>query len=221
MYFAYKLNKPSDYIQPFHTSVPNLNQSIVPCPVLTVASCPHRDFSGDRQSGLVFWSLEVFSTFCCDPHSERISCRQWSKSRCILEFPCFFYDPVYVGNLISGSSAFSQSRLYIWKFSVYVLLNLSLKDFECNLASKGNECNCIVILTFFGIAFLWDWNENWLFPVLGSLLSFPNFQICWHNECSTLTASSFKIWNSSAGILSPPPALFIGVLHFTLQDVFL
>ena len=48
----------------------------------------------------------------------------------------------------------------------------------------------------------WDWNENWPFPVLWSLLS---FQICWHIECSTLAASFFRIWNSSSGI--PPPSL--------------
>ena len=47
-----------------------------------------------------------------------------------LEFPCLFYDPAYVGNLISGSSAFSKSTLYIWKFLVHVLLKPSLKDFE-------------------------------------------------------------------------------------------
>ena len=52
-----------------------------------------------------------------------------------LEFPCFFYDPVDVGNLISGSSAFSKSSLYIWKFSVHILLKSSLKDFEHYLAS--------------------------------------------------------------------------------------
>ena len=52
-----------------------------------------------------------------------------------LEFPCFFYDPVDVGNLIFGSSAFSKSNLYIWKFSVHVLLKPSLKDFEHCLAS--------------------------------------------------------------------------------------
>ena len=39
------------------------------------------------------------------------------------------------------------------------------------------------------------------------------FQICWHIECSTFTASSFRIWNSSAGILSPPQALFILMIH--------
>ena len=52
-----------------------------------------------------------------------------------LEFSCFFYDPVDVGNLISGSSAFSESSLYIWKFSVNVMLKPSLKDFEHYLAS--------------------------------------------------------------------------------------
>ena len=50
------------------------------------------------------------------------------------ESPCFFYDPAYVGNLISGSSAFSKSSLYIWKFSVHVMLKPSLKDFEYQLA---------------------------------------------------------------------------------------
>ena len=49
-----------------------------------------------------------------------------------LEFPCVFYDPMDVGNLISGSSAFSKSSLYIWKFSVYLLLKTSLNDFEHN-----------------------------------------------------------------------------------------
>ena len=52
-----------------------------------------------------------------------------------LELPCFLHDPVIAGNLISGSSAFSRSSLYIWKFLVHVLLKSSLKDFEYNLAS--------------------------------------------------------------------------------------
>ena len=51
-----------------------------------------------------------------------------------LKFPCFFYDPEYVGNLRSGSSAFSRSSLYIWKFSIHILLKSSLNDFEHNLA---------------------------------------------------------------------------------------
>ena len=52
-----------------------------------------------------------------------------------LELSCFFHDPVYVGNLISGSSAFSKTSLDIWKFSVHVLLKPSLKDLEHNFAS--------------------------------------------------------------------------------------
>ena len=51
------------------------------------------------------------------------------------EFSCFLYDPVDVGNLISGSSALSKSSLYIGKFLVHILLNPSLKDFEHYLAS--------------------------------------------------------------------------------------
>ena len=50
-------------------------------------------------------------------------------------FPYFLYDPLDVDNLISGSSAFSKSSLYSWKFSVHVLLKPSLKDFEHCLAN--------------------------------------------------------------------------------------
>ena len=52
-----------------------------------------------------------------------------------LKFPCFFYDPTDVGNLIFGSSVFSKSSLYIWKLSIHILLKPSLRDFEHNLAS--------------------------------------------------------------------------------------
>jgi len=51
-----------------------------------------------------------------------------------LELSCFLHDPTNVGSLISGSSAFSKPSLYIWKFSVHILLKPSLKDFEHNLA---------------------------------------------------------------------------------------
>ena len=47
-----------------------------------------------------------------------------------LEFSCFFYDPTDVGNLISGSPDFSNSNLYIWKFSIHVLLKPDLENFE-------------------------------------------------------------------------------------------
>ena len=52
-----------------------------------------------------------------------------------LELSCFFYDPMEIGNFISGSSAFSKSSLYIWKFSIHVLLKPSLEKFEHYFAS--------------------------------------------------------------------------------------
>ena len=81
-----------------------------------------------------------------------------------LELSCFFDDPTDVSNLISGSSAFSKSSLNIWKFTVHVLLKPGLENFEHYFASMWDEYNCAVVWAFFGIAFLWDWNENWPFP---------------------------------------------------------
>ena len=95
-----------------------------------------------------------------------------------LELSCFFDDPADVGNLIFGSSAFSKFSLNIWKYSVHVLLKPRLENFEHYFASVWDECNCAVVWTFFNIAFLWDWNENWLFPVLCPMLSCPNLLAC-------------------------------------------
>ena len=96
-----------------------------------------------------------------------------------LEFFCFLCDPRNVGNFISGSSAFSKPRLYILKFSVHVLLKPSLKDSEHNLTRMLNEHNCMIVWTFFGIALLWDWNENCCFLALWPQLSFPNLLTYW------------------------------------------
>ena len=89
-----------------------------------------------------------------------------------LALSCFFNEWIDVGNLISGSSAFSKSSLNIWKFTVHVLLKPGLENFEHYFTSVWDECNCVV--AFFSTAFLWDWNENWPFSVLWPLLSFPN-----------------------------------------------
>ena len=76
------------------------------------------------------------------------------------ELSCFFHDPADVGNLIPGSSAFSKTSLNIREFMVHVLLKPGLENFEHYFASVLDECNCVVVGTFFGMAFLWDWNEN-------------------------------------------------------------
>ena len=96
-----------------------------------------------------------------------------------LELSCFFDDPVDVGNLISGSSAFPKISLNIWKFMLHVLLKHDLEKFERYFTRMWDECNGMVVWTFLGIAFLWDWNENWPFPVLWPLLSFPNLLPYW------------------------------------------
>ena len=132
-----------------------------------------------------------------------------AKVDVFLEFSCFSCDPVDIGNLVSSFSAFSKSGLNIWKFSVHVVLKPGLENFEHYFTSMLDECNCVIVWTFFGIAFLWDWNENWPFPVLWPMLSFPNLLAF---ECSTFTASSSRIWNSSARIPSPPLALFVVML---------
>ena len=96
-----------------------------------------------------------------------------------LELSWFFDDPTDVGNLISGSSAFSKYNLNIWKFSVHILLKPGLQNFELYFASMWGKCNYALVWTLFGLAFLRDWNENWPFPVLWPLLSFPNLLAYW------------------------------------------
>ena len=173
MYFAYKLNKQGDNIQPWCIPFPIWNQSVVPCPVLTVASWPAYGFlkrqvrwSGIPISFRIFHSLlwSTQSVFGIVNKAEIV----------FLELSCFFDNPVDVGYLISGSSAFSKTSLNIWKFMVHVLLKPGLENFKYHFTSMWDECNCVVVWAFFGIAFLWDWNENWPFPVLWPLLSFQN-----------------------------------------------
>ena len=155
---------------PWHTPCPIWNQSVVPCMVLTVASWPTYKFIRRqvRWSGIPI--SKNFPQFVMIHAVKRFSVVNEAEVDVFLEFTYFLHDPVNVGKLISGSSAFSKPSLYIWKFSLQVLLKPCLKDFEHNLASMWNEHNC----TFFGTALLWDWNENWTFPVLWPLLSFPN-----------------------------------------------
>ena len=164
-----------------------------------------------QEAGQVVWDSHLFHNF---PQLRWSTVKGFGivnngEVNVFLELSCFINDPVDVGNLISGSSAFAKSSLNISKFMVHILLMPGLENFEHYFASVRDECNSAVLWTFFGIAFLWDWNENWPFPVLWPLLSFPDY---WHIECSTFTASSFRIWNSSIVIPSPPLALFIVML---------
>ena len=77
-----------------------------------------------------------------------------------LKFSCFFYNPVNVGNLISSSSSFSKPSLDIWKFLVHIMLKPSMQDFKHDLTSMGDECNCLMVSTFFGTTLLGNWDED-------------------------------------------------------------
>ena len=175
---AYKLNKQGDNIQPWCTPFPIWNQSVVPCPVLTVASWPAYRFLRRqvRGSGIPI-SLRIFQFVVIHTVKDFDVVNKAEVD--VFLGTLIFDDPTDVGNLISGSSAFSRTSLDIWKFMVHVLLKPGLENFEDYFASMWDECNCVLVWAFFGIAFLWDWNENWPFPVLRPLLSFPNLLAYW------------------------------------------
>jgi len=89
----------------------------------------HIGFSRGRSGGVVFPSLEEFSTVYCDPH-KGFGIVSKAEIDVFLELSCFFHDPADVGNLVSGSSAFSKTSLNIRKFTVHVLLKPGLDNFK-------------------------------------------------------------------------------------------
>ena len=155
------------YSQSCCTPFPNLNQSDVLCPVLAVASWPAYRFLRRqvRRSGIPI-SFRIFQFVVTHP-VKGFSIVNEAEVDIFLEFPCFLYDPANVGNLISGSSAFSKSILYLWKFLIHILFKPRLKDFEHHLASMLNECSCTVVWTFFGIALLRDGMKTDIFQSCG------------------------------------------------------
>ena len=163
MYSACKLNKQSYSIQPWRIPFPIWNQSVVPCLVLTIASWPAYRFSRRqvRWSGIPK-SLRIFHSLLWCTQSKALH-SQWNRSRCLSGI---LYDKIHAGIFISVSFAFSKSSSNIWKFSVHVLLKPSLENFEHYFAGVWDECSSALVWTFFGIAFLGDWNETWPFPVL-------------------------------------------------------
>ena len=201
MYSAYKLNKQGDNIQTCCTLSPTFNQSVFPCLFLTIVSWSAYRFHR-RQ---MFWYFHLFKNFpvCCDHKVKGFNVVNEAEVDVFLKFSCFIYDPVDVGNLFSGSSAFSKFSLNIWKFLVHLLLMPGLENFEHYFDSVrwvqlGGILNILLALPFF------ETGMKLIF-----FLCFGHwciFQIGWHIECNTLTASYFRIWTSSTGISSPPLA---------------
>ena len=118
----------------------------------------HIGFSRGRSGGLVFPSLEEFSTVFVIHTVKGFGIVNKAE---IDVFLLLFHDPADVGNLISGFYDFYKTSLNFWKFTVHVLLKPGLENFENYFPSVWDECNCVVVWAFFDIAFLWDWNEKW------------------------------------------------------------
>ena len=205
MYSAYKLNKQDDNIQTCRTPFPIWNQSVVSCPVLTVASWLAYRFLRRqvRWSGIpISWGISQFVVIHTDKGFGII---HKAEVYVFLELSCSFDDLMDVTNLISASAAFSKSSLNIWNFTVHIMLKPGLENFQhvrwVQLCSSLDILwQCLSLRLEWTVLFQscghWKLSHCWV------------FQICWHIECSTFTASSFRIWNSSTGILSPPLALF-------------
>ena len=165
MYSAYKLNKRGDNIQPWYTVFVTWNRSVVPCLVLTFFLTCLR-ISQEADWVICYSHLFRIFQFVVVHTVKGFGIVNAAEVDVSLKFSCSFYDSADVGNLISGSSAFLKSSLNIWNFSGHLLLKPNLKNFENYLVSMWNEWNCVVVWTFICIASLWDWNENWPFPVI-------------------------------------------------------
>ena len=106
-----------------------------------------------------------------------------------------------------ASSSESSQFMYCWSLA-WKILNITWLACEVS-KTVWNECSCAIVCTFFGIVFFEIGMKTDIFQFCGHCWV---FQICWHIQCSILRASSFRIWNSPAGIPSPPLALFIMML---------
>ena len=122
-----------------------------------------------QEAGQVVWYSHLFQNFpqLIVIHSvQGFGIVNKAEIDVFLELSYFFYVPADVGNLISGSSAFSKTSLNIWKFTVHVLLKPGLENFEHYFTSVWDECNCVVVWAFFGIALLGlEWKLTFSSPV--------------------------------------------------------
>ena len=171
--------KQGDNIQPWRTSFSILNQSFVPWQVLTIASWHAYRFLR-RQ---VWWfgipiSWRIFHGSLWFTQSKSFSIVNEAEVDVFLEFSCVFmiqwmstiWSLVLLPFLNPAWTSGSVWFTYCWSLALRIL---SITLLACEMSV------CAVVWPFFGIVFLWGWNENWLFPVLWPLLSFPNFLAYW------------------------------------------
>ena len=147
-----------------HCSMSGSNCCFLPCVQIS------------QEAGKVAWYSNLFKNFLQFSviHIVKVFNSQWSVSRC------------FSGTLLLSLWSSRCRQFDLWFFCLFWIqfeclevlsshiVEASLGESEHYFASMWDECNCVVVCTFFGIVFLWDWNGNWLFPVLWLILSFPN-----------------------------------------------
>ena len=130
-------------LEPVHCSMSGSNYCFLTCIQIS------------QEAGQVVWYFHLFQNFpqFIVIHTVKgFGIVNKAEIEVFLELSCFLDDPADVGNLISGSSAFSKTSLNIRKFMVHVLLKPGLENFEHYFTSVWDECNCAVVWTFFGNA---------------------------------------------------------------------
>ena len=192
MYSAYKLNKQGDNIQPWHT--PFLIQPVC-CSMSSSNCCFLTCILISQEVGQVVWYfhlLKNFPQFVVIHTVKGFGIINKAEIDVFLELSCFFNDPTDVGNLslvplpflnppwTSGSSQF----IYCWSLA-WRILSITLLACEMNAIVWSLNILCI--------AFLWDWNENWPFPILWPLLSFPNWLAYWGAALSQHDLLGFEV----------------------------
>ena len=171
MYSAYKVNKQGDNIQPWHT--PFLIWQSVCCPMSSSNCCFLTCIQVSQEVGQVVWYSHLFQNFpqfIVIHTAKGFDTVNKAEIDVFLELSYFFDNPADVGNLISGSSAFSKTSLNIWKFTIHILLKPGLENFEYYFTSVWDECNCAVVLHLVLIFNCQHW------PVL---LSLPSYCAWW------------------------------------------
>ena len=197
----------STYLEPVCCSISSSN-----CCFLTSIQIP-------QKAGQMVWYshlLKNFPQFVVIHTVKVFGIVNKAEIEVFLELPCFFDDSTDVGNLISGSSAFSKSSLDIWKSTVHILLKPGLENFEHYFASVWDEYNFAVVWAFFGIAYLGIGMKTDFFQSCGHCWV---FQICWHIECSTFTTSSFMMMIPILAVLKSYLILIIQVLLGIMVEI--
>ena len=190
MYSAYKLNKQGDNIQPWHTPFSIWNQSVVPCPFTT---CFLTCIQISQEAGQVVWYSQLFQNFphfIVIPTVKDFGIVNKAEIDVFLELSCFLDAPMDVGNLISGSSAFSKSSFNIGMFTVHVLLKPGLENFEHYFTSVWDECNCVVFRAFFSLPLGLEWKLTFSSSV--ATAEFSSLLACWVQHFPSIVFQDLK-----------------------------